>query len=135
MMLSNPVFAVLLSTRAWFSCLCLSGVLLLAGCSHTTMEPDTTTEPDTTSSPYRSVPDGKCDKVGTYHLYFNRFDETAQQLAHATGCVVITDTSKTGAIQPHPVVGTLTIRQAVQMAITGTTLRITHQDGNSITVE
>ncbi|UPT54593.1 hypothetical protein FGI00_03000 [Dickeya zeae] len=129
MMLSNPVLAVLLSTRAWFSCLCLSGVLLLAGCSHTT------TEPDTTSSPYRSVPYGKCDKVGTYHLYFNRFDETAQQLAHATGCVVITDTSKTGAIQPHPVVGTLTIRQAVQMAITGTTLRITHQDGNSITVE
>ncbi|WP_459609530.1 hypothetical protein [Dickeya oryzae] len=128
-MLSNPVLAVLLSTRTWFSCLCLSGVLLLAGCSHTTAEPDTT------SVPYRSAPYGKCDKVGTYHLYFNRFDETAQQLAHATGCVVITDTSKTGAIQPHPVVGTLTIRQAVQMAITGTTLRITHQDGNSITVE
>ncbi|WP_428061301.1 hypothetical protein [Dickeya oryzae] len=68
-----------------------------------------------------------------HHLYFNRFDETAQQLA--TGCIVITDTSKTGAIRPHLVVGTLTIRQAVQMAITGTTLRITHQDGDSITVE
>ncbi|GAB7260332.1 STN domain-containing protein [Dickeya ananatis] len=129
MMLPNPVLAVFLPTRAWLFCLCLSGVVLLAGCSHTTAEPDTS------SSPYRSVPYGKCDNVGTYNLYFNRFDETAQQLAHATGCVVITDTSKTGAIRPHPVVGTLTIRQAVQMAITGTTLRITHQDGDSITVE
>ncbi|MBP2835518.1 MULTISPECIES: hypothetical protein [Dickeya] len=129
MMLPNRIHAVSLPTRSGLSCLCFLGVVLLAGCSHTTAEPDTT------SMPYRSVPYGKCDNVGTYHLYFDRFDETAQQLAHATGCVVITDTSKTGAIQPHPVVGTLTIRQAVQMAITGTTLRITHQDGNSITVE
>ncbi|AUQ26916.1 hypothetical protein [Dickeya zeae] len=129
MMLPNRIRAVSLPARTGLSCLCFLGVLLLAGCSHTTAEPDTT------SVPYRSVPYGKCDNVGTYHLYFDRFDETAQQLAHATGCVVITDTSKTGAIRPHPVVGTLTIRQAVQMAMTGTALRITHQDANSITVE
>ncbi|NKI75386.1 hypothetical protein Dpoa2040_002676 [Dickeya sp. CFBP 2040] len=102
----------------------LCGTLLLFGCCQPAQW--------TGSS---SVPYGKCDNPGTYHMYFNRFDETAQQLAHATGCVIITDTSKTGSVRPNPVVGTLTIRQAVQTAIAGTRLRVTHQDGNSITVE
>ncbi|WKV49556.1 hypothetical protein [Dickeya fangzhongdai] len=108
--------------------LLLCGTLLLSGCPRTSEWPDS--GPANQPEPYN-----QCDKIGTYNIRFDRFDETAQQIAHATGCGIITDTSKTGAVRPHPVIGTMTIRQAVQTAITGTRLRITHQDGESITVE
>ncbi|MBT1429690.1 hypothetical protein [Dickeya dianthicola] len=109
----------------------LCGTLLLSGCPRTSAWPDSGagTPPANQPAPY-----GQCDKVGSYDIRFDRFDETAQQIAHATGCGIITDNS-TAAVRPHPVVGTMTIRQAVQMAITGTRLRITHQDAESITVE
>ncbi|MBO8135482.1 hypothetical protein IM678_16705 [Dickeya fangzhongdai] len=110
----------------------LCGTLLLSGCPRTSEWPDSGADTPPANQP---VPYGQCDKVGTYDIRFDRFDETAQQIAHATGCGIITDTSKTGAVRPHPVIGTMTIRQAVQTAIAGTRLRITHQDGESITVE
>ncbi|MEI7186554.1 hypothetical protein [Dickeya dianthicola] len=109
----------------------LCGILLLSGCPRTSAWPDSGAGIPPANQP---APYGKCDKVGSYDIRFDRFDETAQQIAHATGCGIITDNS-TAAVRPHPVVGTMTIRQAVQMAIVGTRLRITHQDRESITVE
>ncbi len=104
--------------------LLLCSMLLLSGCPRKSEWPPAN----------QPIPYGKCDTIGDYNIRFDRFDETAQQIAHATGCGIITDNS-TSAVRPHPVVGIMTMRQAVQMAITGTRLRITHQDAESITVE
>ncbi|MGM3159347.1 hypothetical protein [Dickeya undicola] len=129
----KPVRTGIIPMRSLLSgILLLCGAGLLSGCSRTSAWPDSGANMPPANQP---VPYGKCDKIGTYDLRFERFDETAQQIAHATGCGIITDTSKTGAVRPHPVIGTMTIRQAVQTAIVGTRLRITHQDGESITVE
>ncbi|MCA7000506.1 hypothetical protein [Dickeya solani] len=127
----TPVRTGILPINALLSwTLLLCSMLLLSGCPRTSAWPDSSAGTPPANPPLY----GKCDKIGTYNIRFDRFDETAQQIAHATGCGIITDNS-TAAVRPHPVVGTMTIRQAVQMAITGTRLRITHQDAESITVE
>lgn len=97
--------------------------LLLAGCAQTSTQE------------YARNLGGKCDVPQYYAIDFSRFDETAQQIVHATGCVIITDTTLTGARKPHPVKGYLTRREAVFMAIQGTSLKVTQQEPNSITVE
>ncbi|RQN06828.1 STN domain-containing protein [Pantoea ananatis] len=81
------------------------------------------------------IPLGKCDVKGTYSINFPRFDETAQQLAHASGCFIETDLSRTGAVHVNPVQGTMTIREAVSEAIKGTSLTIVAQKPDTITVE
>ncbi|WP_251976735.1 hypothetical protein [Salinicola avicenniae] len=70
-----------------------------------------------------------------YDISFDRFDETAQQIAHATGCFIQTDISKTGGVKPNAVEGKFTPRQAVEQAISGTRLQITDQTPDIITVE
>ncbi|MBN3216600.1 hypothetical protein [Pectobacterium polaris] len=97
--------------------------LLLAGCAQTGTQE------------YARNLGGKCDMPQYYAIDFSRFDETAQQIAHATGCGIITDTTLTGAIKPHPVKGYLTRREAVFMAIKGTSLKVTQQEPDTITVE
>lgn len=78
---------------------------------------------------------GNCDKPLTYDIGFARFDETAQQIAHATGCVVILDVSEAGAVRPNPVRGTMSPREALAKAIKGTGLKIVSQGPDSITVK
>ncbi len=78
---------------------------------------------------------GKCDQIANYDIHFSRFDETVQQLVHATGCFVETDLGQTGSVRPNAVKGTLSIREAVRTAIAGTDLRITHDDANVIRIE
>ncbi|AIA69638.1 putative lipoprotein [Pectobacterium atrosepticum SCRI1043] len=97
--------------------------LLLAGCAQTGTEK------------YAKNLGGKCDVPQYYDIDFSRFDETAQQIAHATGCGITTDTSLTGAIKPHPVKGYLTRREAVFMAIQGTSLKVTKQEADTVSVE
>lgn len=80
-------------------------------------------------------PDGACDKKLDYNINFNRFDEVAQQIAHGTGCFIETNTSVTGAIKPNPVQGNFTPREAVKLAIQGTSLKIAKQAPNLIKVE
>ncbi|WP_068718745.1 STN domain-containing protein [Vibrio tritonius] len=77
---------------------------------------------------------GACDKVAQYNIDFVRFDETAQQLAHATGCFVETDLSETAAVAVNPVRGRMSIRQALAMAIANTPLKIVKQEPNLISV-
>ncbi|KHE01681.1 hypothetical protein C7434_2014 [Pantoea sp. PNA 14-12] len=81
------------------------------------------------------IPAGKCDAEATYNLHLSRFDETAQQLAHGTGCFIQTDLSRTGAVQVNPVEGTMTLREALGQAIKGTPLKIVAQTPDVITVE
>lgn len=77
---------------------------------------------------------GKCDKKLNYDIDFDRFDETAQQIAHATGCGIETDLSVTGSVIPNPVKGNLTPREAVTIAIKGTNLKISKQENDLIEV-
>lgn len=70
-----------------------------------------------------------------YDIPAQRFDETAQQLVHATGCFIESDLSKTGAVRVNPVKGRMSILEAVQMAIKGTNLRITEEQDDRIKVE
>lgn len=77
---------------------------------------------------------GACDKKFDYDINFNRFDETAQQIAHATGCFIETDTSITGSVKPNSVKGHFSPREAVVLAVKGTSLKIVKQEDNLIEV-
>ena len=84
-----------------------------------------------------SVPDlgGRCDVPQHYAIDFGRWDETAQQIAHATGCFIVMKPERIGSVRPNPVEGVFTPREAVALAIKGTGLRITQQKPDSITVK
>lgn len=87
-----------------------------------------------TSGPTQPVSVGKCDIQSTYNISAARFDETAQQLAHGTGCFIETNPALTGAVKVKPVKGTMTIREAVHTATQGTSLTVTNNQPDSITV-
>ena len=71
-----------------------------------------------------------------YNIGAQRFDETAQAIAHASGCSIKTDLSKTGAVKVNSVKGRMTLLDAVRTAIKGTTLRIKAvNNGQEIVVE
>ncbi|MEJ2631669.1 MAG: hypothetical protein P8011_11100 [Acidihalobacter sp.] len=78
---------------------------------------------------------GRCDVPQHYSIDFARWDEAAQQIAHATGCFIVMNTEATGSVKPNPVEGVFTPREAVALAIKGTGLRITQQKPNSISVK
>ena len=86
------------------------------------------------ASPDVHVPEGKRDTVADYDISFSRFDETAQQLAHGTGCFISTNLSRTAPVRVNPVKGRMTIREALHIAIAGTGLKVTEQQADSITV-
>lgn len=88
----------------------------------------------TSASHVSAVPDGACDKVAHYDLPAQRFDETAQQLAHATGCFIRTDLENTGSVTVSPVKGEMSIRQALEAALRGTQLSITASQPDTLTV-
>ncbi|RKR04179.1 hypothetical protein C7446_1379 [Kushneria sinocarnis] len=99
----------------------LIAALMTGGCSATT-------------SHAPAAPQGACDRVADYAIPAQRFDETAQQLAHATGCFIRTDLSRTGAIPVQPVTGTMSLRQALERALQGTGLSITDHRPDTLTV-
>ncbi|WIX31657.1 STN domain-containing protein [Salinicola sp. JS01] len=77
---------------------------------------------------------GACDKPAAHPIPAQRFDETAQQLAHATGCFIETDLSRTAAVPVNAVTGAMSIRQALETALAGTPLEIVAQTPDRITV-
>ncbi|MCE3026460.1 STN domain-containing protein [Salinicola sp. DM10] len=77
---------------------------------------------------------GACDKPAAHPIPAQRFDETAQQLAHATGCFIETDLSRTAAVPVNAVTGAMSIRQALETALAGTPLKIVAQTPDRITV-
>lgn len=72
------------------------------------------------ASPHVHVPEGKCDTIADYDISFSRFDETAQQLAHGTGCFIRADLNRTAAVRVNPVRGRMTIRDALRTALART---------------
>ncbi|WP_270595161.1 MULTISPECIES: hypothetical protein [Butyricimonas] len=70
-----------------------------------------------------------------YDIPAQRFDETAQALAHATGCFIETDLAKTGSVRVNAVKGKMSIRDAIRVAIKGTKLQITEEKPDRLKVE
>lgn len=124
--------------NVWMKGICL---LLLAGTSYVGYaygSADTTViDGYTAATPRKETK--KCDKCkdvkADYNIPAQRFDETAQALAHATGCSIRTDLSKTGAIKVNAVKGKMSIRDAIKMAIKGTDLKVTQSKPGELTVE
>lgn len=95
------------------------------------------TETATTTETQTTKETGSCFDVITetsYDIPAQRFDQTAQALAHASGCFIETDPSKTGAIMVKPIKGNMSIRDAVKMAIEGTELKITSESPEKLEV-
>jgi hypothetical protein len=77
---------------------------------------------------------GQCDKEVVYNLPAQRFDVTARAIAHATGCFIrYTDKSLVN-VPVQPVRGRLTRRQALRVALRGTSLRIVRETPNLMEV-
>ncbi len=70
-----------------------------------------------------------------YDIPAQRFDETMQTLAHASGCFIETDLSVTGSIPVNAIQGKMSIRDAILVAIEGTNLKITEETDDRIKVE
>lgn len=74
--------------------------------------------------------------IHDYNISAQRFDETAQAIAHASGCSIKTDLGKTGAVKVNAVKGRMALLDAVRTAIKGTSLKIKAvNNGQEIVVE
>ena len=124
------------------SCLGLALLALLAGCD---MAPSSAPSqaaatpapaPAPASAPASTAAHGKCDAMPDhdYDMPAARFDETAQQLAHATGCGIVYDDQSLSPLQVNAVKGRISIRQAIHQAIDGTALQVKQETANTITV-
>lgn len=77
---------------------------------------------------------GQCDKQVTYNLPAQRFDETARAIAHATGCFIRYPEKSLMKVPVQAVRGRLTRRQALRVALRGTSLRIVRETPNLMEV-
>ena len=78
---------------------------------------------------------GKCDLQVVYNLPAQRFDETARAIAHATGCFIRYTDKRLVNVPVQPVRGRLTRRQALRVALRGTSLRIVRETPNLMEVK
>ena len=89
-----------------------------------------TSSPAYAQQPVRSsiqIQLGQCDKQVTYNLPAQRFDETARAIAHATGCYIRYPNKSLVNVPVQAVRGRLTRRQALRVALRGTSLRIVRE--------
>jgi len=78
---------------------------------------------------------GRCDMQVVYNLPAQRFDETARAIAHATGCYIRYTNKALVNVPVQPVRGRLTRRQALRVALRGTSLRIVRETPNLMEVK
>ncbi|UYB51533.1 hypothetical protein OCJ37_16380 [Xanthomonas sp. AM6] len=69
-----------------------------------------------------------------YDLPLARFDETAQRLAHATGCGIVYDDPSLSSMRVDAVRGRIGIRQANRRARGDTAIRIAQEIADTIGV-
>ncbi|MGI4863059.1 MAG: hypothetical protein ACRYFZ_03995 [Janthinobacterium lividum] len=77
---------------------------------------------------------GRCDQHVVYNLPAQRFDQTAQAIARATGCFIRYPDHSLVNVPVQPVRGRLTRRQALRVALRGTALRIVRETPNLMEV-
>lgn len=110
------------------SCLLISAYLLVTASLSSAQQP-------VARQPVKArIQLGQCDKQVVYNLPAQRFDVTARAIAHATGCFIrYTDKSLVN-VPVQPVRGRLTRRQALRVALRGTSLRIVRETPNLMEV-
>lgn len=123
--------------------------LFLAGCSDGAKTETSSaaaapakTETSAASSPAENTasaaqPGRGCLQVTALHPYDlkdMRFDEAAQALAHATGCTVRYTDQELSAMKIAPVVGTMSIKDAVAAALAGSPYTISNATDEVIEV-
>ncbi|MBJ6142218.1 hypothetical protein [Hymenobacter sp. BT559] len=77
---------------------------------------------------------GRCDQQVVYNLPAQRFDQTAQAIARATGCFIRYPDKSLVNVPVQPVRGRLTRRQALRVALRGSALRIVRETPNLMEV-
>ncbi|CAG8999623.1 MAG: hypothetical protein CENE_01602 [Candidatus Celerinatantimonas neptuna] len=93
-------------------------VVMLVGCSSVKKNPSTTFVPVQSHD--------RCNQIYSYDLGsrdFQRMDAILEQIAHETGCFIEYSDPKISSMKPHPVIGRMSIRQAVLTAIQGTPIQ------------
>lgn len=125
----------MLSIRVVFCLVALAHGLAAAPPAASRLAPAQHPAPPRPAKPARArIQLGRCDMQVTYNLPAQRFDETAQAIAHATGCFIrYTDQSLVN-VPVQPVRGRLTRRQALRVAMRGTPLRIVRETPNLMEV-
>jgi uncharacterized protein with NAD-binding domain and iron-sulfur cluster len=78
---------------------------------------------------------GKCDMQVVYNIPAQRFDVTARAIAHATGCYIRYTDKRLVNVPVQPVRGRLTRREALRVALRGTSLRIVRETPNLMEVK
>ena len=73
--------------------------------------------------------------AGDFQLAFDRFDEAAQVLAHASGGFIHVDDLRAAAFRPNPASGRMSRREAPEQLTAGMPLRIVAQYPDRIDVE
>lgn len=119
--------------------LALVGLILTVSCSNSqkTQVNSTETKVEATAAGDSITGRGCFELVSEtpYDIPAQRFDETAQALAHASGCFIDSDLSETGSVQVNAIQGKMSIRDAILKAIDGTGLVITEETETKIKVE
>ena len=96
------------------------------------------TEPSVAPSAAENTASGRgCLQVTAVHPYDlkdMRFDEAAQALAHATGCAVRYTDQELSAMKIAPVVGTMSIKDAIAAALDGSPYTISNATDEVIEV-
>lgn len=128
--------------------------LFLAGCSDgAKTEPSTAAASSSAAAPTKTEPSAApsaaentapaaqpgrgCLQVTAVHPYDlkdMRFDEAAQALAHATGCAVRYTDQELSAMKIAPVVGTMSIKDAIAAALDGSPYTISNATDEVIEV-
>lgn len=113
----------------------VSCLVVFAAAATAPLSPALAQRPAPTPPSNARVELGQCDKQVTYNLPAQRFDETARAIAHATGCYIRYTDKKLVNVPVQPVRGRLTRRQALRVALRGTSLRIVRETPNLMEVK
>lgn len=114
--------------------------LFLAGCSDgAKTEPPSAAAPSAATAPAKTETSAapspaENTALHPYDLKGMRFDEAAQALAHATGCTVRYTDQELSAMKIAPVVGTMSIKDAVAAALAGSPYTISNATDEVIEV-
>lgn len=121
-------------TSRVISCLAVFAPLLLAA-GPAAPSSASAPHPTQTTPAAARIELGKCDIQATYNLPAQRFDETARAIARTTGCYIRYTDKKLMNLPVQPVRGRLTRRQALRVALRGTSLRIVRETPNLMEVK
>lgn len=84
---------------------------------------------------------GPCDAIGEYDIPVQRFDETMQQLAHATGCNIrFVKEQQLGdahllSLPVAAVRGRMSLRQACLTALKGSAFELVREKDNTLYIK